>query len=790
MKDKKTNTKKEKKQKLFPAKKLPKLFKKKYSEKKLNNKIYKKIYIAPDLEFVKKIFVKEVSKKGKEYWTADKKLTFPKAEIKRYKKLAKQIKKNRGGFKLVPFIAVAVFLGGIIGGTILFKNTIAKIAIQKSLQSVFEAKTDVEKVNVGILDATITVEGLQQANAASPMKNVFQIDKLEMDFNLTDLLKGKLHSENMEVSGVAIDTPRKTSGSLSKKTAKEEKKSEAAAKKESKKQTESKNQNNKQEQKKTSKKSAGDELKNMFKDYNPENLLANVQNELKSPALAEKLSADVQQKIDKWGAVPGEYEKSVNSLKSEVESLVKTDWGRIYEIDKIKQTSESIVTAINQTNELIKKIDKTTADIKTDSALVQSYTNQIQAAVKSDTALVDVKIKEMKTMFSARGLQSVMTKAVSDLIDSVLGDYAPYGQKVLSMVQKSKASNEKASDKVKKQKKNSKTHGRSKGRDVYYKADTVPKLYLEKLVASGYEYNTNNLLFKGTAKDISNNQDMVNKPMVINADFKVAGAENSANVIVDGRQASASPLITADYKGKGYPVNADVEVFNVTSKSNIGAKVTAEENGTCTVKGSLEMIVSKMEGMDFEPAPVCKVYKNALSEVKKLNLNFEAKYNDGLSVNILNPEEVTKQLVNPVTTALTKELNSIGDEVRNQVANALSDKTGIATDKIKEFTDIEKVLKDYQKELNNLKSQLNNQQSSLKKKGEDMAKAAAKEAADKAAAEAKKAAEQAAAEAKKAADEAAKKAADEAAKKAADEAAKKLESAATDAAKNMLKGFF
>ena len=58
----KTNAKKE--QKKFPTKELPRLFKKKYTEKKLNKKIYSKIYVPEDKKYIQSLFV-ECGTKGK-----------------------------------------------------------------------------------------------------------------------------------------------------------------------------------------------------------------------------------------------------------------------------------------------------------------------------------------------------------------------------------------------------------------------------------------------------------------------------------------------------------------------------------------------------------------------------------------------------------------------------------------------------------------------------------------------------------------------------------------------------
>ena len=53
-------------------KKIPSLFRKKYTEKKLEKKIYKKLYVPEDKNYVKTLF-EEVEKKGKKEISLQKK---------------------------------------------------------------------------------------------------------------------------------------------------------------------------------------------------------------------------------------------------------------------------------------------------------------------------------------------------------------------------------------------------------------------------------------------------------------------------------------------------------------------------------------------------------------------------------------------------------------------------------------------------------------------------------------------------------------------------------------------
>lgn len=723
---KEIKTKAKKEPKTVPNKKLPKILKKAYTKEALEKKLLKKIYIETDRKLIAGLFSSSEDKKGRKIMKIDLKSSLPKEQFVRCKVIAKDVQAQKGAVKLVPLFATVCFLVAIGVTVTLFKNVVVKKVIKSGMQDIFQARTDIERVDFQIFGATLEVNGLEQANKDSPMKNLFQIDKIQVDFNLTDLLRGKLHANNIEVSGVALDTDRKVSGELYKKSI-------VAKAVESEVKVIEKNSESLGE-------SAKEKLVEMFADYNPEKMLSNLQNELKSPALAQKVSSEVKEKVTKWQNVPSEYNESVKRLSSSVNSLVKTDWGNITDLPKLKQALVDINTAYTESQSLQKKINTTTSEISKDSAFVSNCSNDLKNAVKADTALVDSKIAEMKATFSPQGLKSIMNEAVQSMVYKMAGKYYPYVAKAMDAAMSSKGSGgakksgEKSSGKEKKAKKEkpvmAKTHARSKGRTIYYKKDTVPKLLIENVKASGYEYNSKNLLFEGTAQEISSDQNIRGKPCTINADFNVLGKPNKANVVVDSRETSTAKLVTADYSGKGYPVSADAGVFTVSSNSDINARLLADKDGTFVIGGTLDMNVKEMSGMEFEPAKVSSLYNSAVKKVSKLTIGFNIGYDgeNGIVVEITNMDKLSKQLITPVTQALTGELNTIANDAKKNVTKTLSEKTGIATEQIDKFTDIQGLLNGQATSVKDLQKQLDNKKAEIQKQIEKQAAGAIKDA--------------------------------------------------------------
>lgn len=704
-------------EKTVSAKKLPGIFKKTYKEKAYSKNLLKKFYIEADKKFVEKLYSPSQDKKGRNIMVCNKSAEITKADLKRYKLIAKQIKMQKGGIKLVPLIAVAVLVAVLSAGVSLFKNIIIEKAITSAMQGIFGAKTDIAKVDFQFFNASLEINGLEQANKDSPMKNLFQIDSIKTSFNLTDLLRGKFHAENLSVEGVAIDTERKKSGELPIKPAKtkEEKQTESALS--------AKKQELSEE--------ASAKLKEMFDSYNPEKMLENLQNELKSPAVASQISTDVQQKVEKWSSLPAELQEKVNAFSKNVNDIANTDFSKINDVAKLKSTLEKINSTAKSGEELKKLIEKSNSDLFSDSKAIADYSNKIQTAIKSDYALVDSKISEMKSVLSPAGLNEIMTNAVQSVLYQMCGKYYPYISKGLNAaLSAQKSSSEKETEKsAEKTEKTVMT--RHPGRTVFFKQDTVPTLFIENVTASGYEYKTDNLLFKGNAKNIANNQNMTGKPTDISADFKIAGNPNNASVKIDARTNTNSPLVTASYTGSGIPVNADAQVFAFTSKSTIKAKMTADTNGKVSLNGVLDMNISEMTGMQFDVEKISELYNTALSNISRLTVDFSIGINEDktMTISLNNLDSLASQLTTPVVKTLTAELNSIAADARSSAAKLLSEKTGVATEKIEQFTNIKNSVNSSKESVNNLQKKLEQKKKQINDQITNSTKAAAGDAA-------------------------------------------------------------
>ena len=103
-------------------------------------------YVASDKKLIESLFETEKDKKEREIYFVPQDKNIPTKDFKRLKLVAKQIKKQKGGIKFLPLVACLVFVSVLVIAISLFKNPLLEKALVSSLQEVFKAKTDIEKV--------------------------------------------------------------------------------------------------------------------------------------------------------------------------------------------------------------------------------------------------------------------------------------------------------------------------------------------------------------------------------------------------------------------------------------------------------------------------------------------------------------------------------------------------------------------------------------------------------------------------------------------------------------------
>ncbi|WP_147612283.1 TIGR03545 family protein [Treponema pectinovorum] len=714
--------KKEKIEKRFAAKKLPALFKKKYAKKKFEKKISSKLYIDSDKVYVVSLFTEEKDKKGRDVLAVSKDLTFTKKELKRLKNLSKEIKANRSRIKLASFIAVAVVLGAIGITVTIFKNPVAKFAIKSGMQGIFGAKCDIASVNVEIFGARLTVKNLAQASAEDEMKNLFQFNKLDLDFNLTQLLRARFDAQNIEITGIALNTDRTKSGKLSAKKASLEKKAK-------------KNDDTKfYDSLKAKMGSNPDEAKNaiadLFASYDPNAITEKIKDGLQSQKVAKEVEEELKVLVEKWKSKPEELKAEVSKVQESVKTLTSINVSNV-NVTEIPALLKQIEQATTTVKNAKTNLDSSISSFESDSSRVSLLQKKLNDAISSDKDLLSSQL----SILDVGKAKNALSETIERSGYAMLGKYYPYLKQLISYASNMKSSpaNEKSSKADKKSVKKAKeADKRYAGRTVYWKKDNIPSFLIEKAHGSGSGIDF-------FATNISNDMNKRGEPWVIKGTVERQNLLHKANLVVDARSQTKNPLVFADYSGSNFPLTIDL-AKNVSvsgapkfeGNSNLSAKLTASSDFGFSGGASIFMNPANVSSLSLDSELANRIYSTALASIKSVEAKADFSFSEKNGIGLKIASNFEDLLSNAISSVANKELAN----VKEQAISKLNEKLGSSeavNQYISQLSQISTGIKDSNSAFDVVTKQLESKKVELNKKLADSARGKASSAAAEAA---------------------------------------------------------
>ena len=700
------------------------MFKKAYTEKSLEKKLLKKLYIPADREFVAAQFSADESDTAK---LRIHRTEYDEKDFRRLKVLSKQIKRQKGRVNLVPLAAVAAVVVGIVLAVLMFKDPLAKRALTVGLQKITGAKVDIASVHVGILDASVTVRGLAAADKNAPMKNVFEAQKIQLDFNLTQLLKKRFVCQNLEVSGMAFGTDRKTSGELPR-----------AAKKASDKGIgDSKIALLIKERQKNALEQGKKIVSSMFESLNPQKFLDNALKQLQTPAAAQKAQDTVAQIIAVWEKRPAELETAVNDFRKSSEKVIGRDYQAIKDVTELKTVLEELNAVIKDGQKLVTLSDTTVKDLQKDGKAVQLAAKEAFNAVKKDTDFVTGEINKIRSFTVADG-KNIFAQTVKAAAYSALGKYYPYAEKAFNAaINLNKESNNKPA----KKQKTPQVVRRLPGRTIQYRADIYPSFLIQQMLANGTG-------FEGRIRDISNDPDRWGKPVSFSAHFDESAffeskRTHSGEGLINIGEKLNYPLLKMQYTGSGYnasfnpssalqAIGASVlDIAGVPSfegMAKIQAGIQAERDGQVGIDADFNFDEVRLTAASFEPDFISRIYNASLAAIKNMRFKIKAEFSQ-TDLNMDVATDADKIFIAALQTGISKELSAIKQKALKEAQAELEKYTGTLNEMLGDFGSIETIVMNQKQAVDMLQKKLEESKVEVIKRIEQAGKDALKDAA-------------------------------------------------------------
>ena len=715
-------------------KKIPSLFRKKYTAKKLEKKIYKKLYVPDDKKYVKSLFT-EVEKKGAKQIPiyaipADKAEQLAKKDMKRLKLLAKQIKSQKGRVNFVPLIVTIAFIVAIPVCFSMFKNVIIKKALTVVCENIFEAKTDIEKVDFKFLDSSLKIKKVEIANKNDYMKNLVDIGSITIDFDLGQLLRKRFVADELSVLDVNTGTERTTSGELppakEKKIKKQKEKAEKAA-------SESKLGKALSDKKAVAADSLQKNITGLFNQFNPETLMQNYAAQLQTPAISTQVQEQIPQIVAKWQAKPAEVQKTVDELQKSVNEIMAFDFSSVQNNPlKIKEFIESLDSTYKNIDKVKNDANGVLNSFNADIAEADGLRKTVQNAVTHDMNFANSEINKIKSLNVSDG-----TKLISGMFENVacdvLGKYYPYAMKGVDYLLelKSKQASKPKTEKPKKEKKKYSVK-RAPGRDIFYRQDKVPALWIKKMAGSGPN-------FFAQATDIASNQDIINKPAKIDFNMDLWNLQHTAKLVVDFRTETKEPLIRADYGLKNIPLNIPAEKFgeypgvpSFDAKCAVDAilKIFDDEGFEITGKGLLTDL--KISTVPFEPEYASKIYSSVMGRINTVRASMTSGFTLSSGLNMALDSDADVQVINSIKKEMEAQLAGIKENLKSELTKRINEASGGALSQFGSLDDIKSKLTGSVGQANGYEKQLTQKRSEAEKQMKGKADEATKKATDSA----------------------------------------------------------
>ncbi len=112
-------------------------------------------------------------------------------------------------------IAFALFVAGISVFWFVLADSLVKCSIERTGTALVGAKVELDKADLTLFPLGLKLSGLQVTNPEAPMTNAVSAVSVTMLMDGVNIFRRKVIIEEMAVEGVRLNTPRKTSGAIS-----------------------------------------------------------------------------------------------------------------------------------------------------------------------------------------------------------------------------------------------------------------------------------------------------------------------------------------------------------------------------------------------------------------------------------------------------------------------------------------------------------------------------------------------------------------------------------------------
>jgi len=499
--------------------KIPKLFKKTFTEEEFKKRIQSKLYVHEYKNFINNTFTKDES--GNYRLKED----LNKKEIRTLNKIAKSVKSNTGYILRGRITIILILLGGIIFFNIVFKDKLIERAAEKGLERIFEARADIRGLKLRIFNTGVYFKSLEVADSEDPFRNLFEMGKTEINLNLPQILRGKIILNNIEFQEIQWGTKRTTSGALpgrSVKIGEEEVKRESFA---------------------------------IIFLRNADSIVSEIirkeMDNIKSIKLMKELPGDYIELKDKWHNKIENHTNEVDDLKEIISPVTDIRIDKINTLDNALSAYKKVETAYNGIKSVESNLKNSHEEFKSDLNKVKDDRERVENTIKNDYEYLSSFIvsPEKRKSISNAILEGFLQKYLGRVYDRVKRWYY-YFDKLKPLVER-----------------NFKRRGRvrAEGRNVTFPSVGFPRFWLKNAGFSIGSWEKRNI-YEINAKDITSDHNLIDKPTTFSILRLDGKKEIKWSGLIDGRRKKEKAVeFKLDMKYMPFNLSEGIKFLNIES---------------------------------------------------------------------------------------------------------------------------------------------------------------------------------------------------------------------------------
>lgn len=127
--------------------------------------------------------------------------------------------KPAGWIRWSGVITVLALVSIVVGGGYVLGSWGLKNQLEKTASEAWGAQVDIGSIGLSLSPLAIEVRELAITDPDQPMQNLLNIERIHLAVNLYHLVVGRFVMEEVDISGLALNQPRKTSGEIVRKQA-------------------------------------------------------------------------------------------------------------------------------------------------------------------------------------------------------------------------------------------------------------------------------------------------------------------------------------------------------------------------------------------------------------------------------------------------------------------------------------------------------------------------------------------------------------------------------------------